>query len=371
MTEITDLLALTQKNKASDLHLSSHRPPVLRLNGEMLTMQADPIPPSDVKAMIYSIMTENQRSVYEKDLEIDFAISFGEDSRFRVNAFNTISGPAAVFRCIPSKVLTLETLGAPDIFASLTKLHKGIVLVTGPTGSGKSTTLAAMVDHINCHQRRHIITIEDPVEFVHSSKHSQINQREVGSHTHSFARALRSALREDPDVILVGEMRDLETIQLALTAAETGHLVMGTLHTNTAPKTIDRIIDVFPASDKEMIRSMLSGSIEAVIAQTLLKKKDNSGRVAAYEIMLGTPAVRNLIREGKIPQLSSLIQIGSKQGMRTMRDSVNELVDDGVITAETAKAYLVTDDDNGTGGGNNGPRDGFRDSRIGTPRGGF
>lgn len=338
--EITDLLVFTQKNKASDLHLSTANPPILRINGDMMPYKGAPLTVDDVKRMLYSIMTEQQRSDYERDFELDFAISFGADMRFRVNAFNTLNGPAAVLRVIPNRIQSLEELNAPEILKKLCHLHKGLILVTGPTGSGKSTTLAAMIDNINSNEGKHIITIEDPVEFVHSSKKSLINQREVGKNTKSFARALKSALREDPDIILVGELRDIETIQLALTAAETGHLVMGTLHTNSAPKTIDRIIDVFPANDKEMVRAMLSVSLEAVVTQALLKRKDG-GRVAAHEIMLGTPAVRNLIREGKVPQLYSLIQIGSKLGMQTMKDSVFALLDQDIIAEQTARAVLA------------------------------
>jgi twitching motility protein PilT len=285
--EITDLLISTQKNGASDLHLSTGNPPILRIHGEMMPYNAPPMVADDVKRMLHSIMTEQQRSDYERDFELDFAISFSNDMRFRVNAFNTMNGPAAVLRTIPNEIQSLETVGAPEILKKLCHLHKGLILVTGPTGSGKSTTLAAMVDYINSNESKHIITIEDPVEFVHRSKKALVNQREVGRNTHSFAKALRSALREDPDVILVGELRDIETIQLALTAAETGHLVMGTLHTNSAPKTIDRIIDVFPANDKEMVRAMLSVSLEAVITQALLKRKEG-GRIAVHEIMLGT-----------------------------------------------------------------------------------
>lgn len=337
--DITDLLVFTQKNNASDLHLSSGSPPILRINGDMVPYKGAKLSADDIKHMLYSIMTEQQRTDYERDFDIDFAISFGENMRFRVNGFNTMNGPAAVLRTIPNRVVGLEELGAPEILHKLCGLHKGLILVTGPTGSGKSTTLAAMIDHINTHDAKHIITIEDPVEFIHSSKKSLINQREVGKNTKSFAKALRSALREDPDVILVGELRDMETIQLALTAAETGHLVMGTLHTNSAPKTIDRIIDVFPAGDKEMIRAMLSISLEAVITQTLLKRKDG-GRVAAHEIMLGTGAMRNLIREGRIAQLYSMIQMGSKLGMKTMKDSVLHLLNQGSISEDTARSAL-------------------------------
>lgn len=340
--DITDLLMATHKNKASDLHLSSKNPPIMRINGEMLPLDVPALGPEDVKKMLYSIMTDQQRSDYENDLELDFSISFASDMRFRVNAFNTIYGTAAVFRTIPTKVITLEDLHAPEVLKKLCHLHRGLILVTGPTGSGKSTTLAAMVNHINSNFNKHILTIEDPVEFIHSPKRSLISQREVGASTRSFAKALKSSLREDPDVILVGELRDLETIQLAMTAAETGHLVMGTLHTSSAAKTIDRIIDVFPADDKEMIRAMLSVSLEAVIAQTLIKRADGSGRVAAYEIMLGTPAIRNLIREAKIPQITSMIQMGSKLGMSLMRDSLNKLYEDGVITSDTLRELLVS-----------------------------
>jgi twitching motility protein PilT len=354
--EITDLLIATQKNKASDLHLSTRNPPLMRIHGDMLPVEGAALEANQVKQMLYSIMTEQQRSDYERDLELDFSISFGDDMRFRVNVFNTIYGPGAVFRTIPTKILSLEQLNAPEVFKRLCHLHKGMILVTGPTGSGKSTTLAAMIDYMNTHFTRHILTVEDPVEFVHQSKKSLINQREVGSSTKSFARALKSALREDPDVILVGELRDLETIQLAMTAAETGHLVMGTLHTSSAAKTVDRIIDVFPANDKEMVRAMLSVSLEAVISQSLLKKADGGGRVAAHEIMLGTPAIRNLIREAKIPQINSMIQMGQKQGMVLMRDSLNKLFGEGLISADTLRDALATgaEEENREGSGETG-----------------
>ncbi len=340
--EITDLLMATHKNKASDLHLSTNNPPIMRVNGDMLPLDMPPMSADQIKQLVYSIMTEQQRSDYERELEIDFSISFNEEMRFRVNSFNTINGAAAVFRTIPTKILSLEELKAPEVLKRLCHLHKGLILVTGPTGSGKSTTLAAMVNYINMNMNKHILTVEDPVEFVHKSKKSLINQREVGASTASFARALKSALREDPDVILVGEMRDLETIQLAMTAAETGHLVMGTLHTSSAAKTIDRIIDVFPADDKEMVRAMLSVSLEAVIAQTLVKKADGTGRVAAHEIMLGTSAIRNLIREAKIPQITSMIQMGAKIGMTTMRDTLNRLYNDNIISSETLRESIAT-----------------------------
>lgn len=340
--EITDLLISAQKNGASDLHLSALNPVLIRVHGDMVPLTQQPLSPDQVKEMLYAIMSEQQRSDYERDCEVDFAISFGEKMRFRINAFNTLRGPAAVFRSIPTRILPLEEINAPAILKKLCGLHKGLILVTGPTGSGKSTTLSSMVDYINSNESKHILTIEDPVEFMHVSKKSLVNQREVGASTKSFARALKSSLREDPDVILVGELRDLETIQLAITAAETGHLVMGTLHTNSAPKTIDRIIDVFPASDKEMIRSMLSVSLEAIITQALLKRSDGQGRIAAHEVLLGTPAVRNLIRENKIPQLYSLMQMGSKLGMRTMKDSVYALLNEGAINADTAKIALAS-----------------------------
>ncbi len=341
--DITDLLATSHQSRASDLHLSSGNPPIIRVNGDIMPIKTvPPLSPETIKEMLYSVMTEQQRSEYEGQWELDFSISFGAASRFRVNAFNTMNGPAAVFRTIPTKVLSLDELGAPEIFKKLCGLHKGLVLVTGPTGSGKSTTLAAMIDYINRNQQKHIITIEDPIEFVHQSMRSLVNQREVGVSTQSFARALKSCLREDPDIILVGELRDIETIHLAMTAAETGHLVMGTLHTNTAPKTIDRIIDVFSSVDKEMARAMLSVSLEAVISQALLKTKDGTGRVAAHEIMLGTSAVRNLIREAKIPQLYSIIQTGSKMGMKTMKDSLNELVVAGKIDDSEMQRILAT-----------------------------
>lgn len=348
--EITDLLIATVKNGASDLHLSATNPPLMRVDGDIMALNAPPLSADELKTMLYSVMTEQQRSDYERNYENDFAISFGDEMRFRVNAFNSINGPGAVFRTIPTQVLTLDQLKAPEVFRKLCRLEKGIILVTGPTGSGKSTTLAAMLDYINQHNAKHILTIEDPVEFVHKSKASLVNQREVGSSTKSFANALRSALREDPDVILVGEMRDLETIHLALTAAETGHLVMGTLHTSSAAKTVDRIIDVFPAAEKEMVRAMLSVSVEAIISQKLLKK-EGGGRVAAHEILLGTPAVRNLIRENKIPQISSMMQVGSKLGMVAMKDAVYKLVEDQLISKETARLALAENESEESDGG--------------------
>lgn len=340
--EITELLLFTQKNHGSDLHITAGAPPIIRIHGDVMPLKVPPLTVDQVKHLLYSIMTEQQRSEYERNLELDFSLSFSQKMRFRVNAFNTINGPAAVFRDIPTHIRSLEELGAPEILARLSKLPKGLILVTGPTGSGKSTTLAAMVDLINSNDAKHILTIEDPVEFVHQSKKSLVNQREVGSSTTSFSRALKSALREDPDVILVGELRDLETIQLAITAAETGHLVMGTLHTNSAPKTIDRIIDVFPADQQEMVRSMLSESLQAIITQTLLKRQDGTGRIAVHEILVCTPAVRNLIREGKTPQIHSLMQISSRAGMLTMKDAIYKLVEQGKISREEAKNAIAS-----------------------------
>ena len=340
--DISELLAFTVKNKASDLHLSSGLPPMIRVHGDVRRINLPPLEHRDVHGMIYDIMNDGQRKAYEEMLECDFSFAIPGLARFRVNAFNQDRGAAAVLRTIPSKVLTLEQLNAPKIFADLALKPRGLVLVTGPTGSGKSTTLAAMINHLNETEYAHILTVEDPIEFVHESKKCLINQREVGPHTMSFNNALRSALREDPDAILVGELRDLETIRLALTAAETGHLVFGTLHTSSAAKTIDRIVDVFPAEEKEMVRAMLSESLQAVISQTLLKTKDGGGRVAAHEIMLGTPAIRNLIREAKIAQMYSAIQTSSNVGMQTLDQNLTDLVRRNVISAATARAAAKT-----------------------------
>jgi len=333
--DITELLAFSVQHEASDLHLSTGSPPLIRVDGDVRKLNIPAFDAKDVNALVYDIMNDRQRKEYEEKLEVDFSFEVPNLARFRVNAFNQNRGPAAVFRTIPSKILSLDDLGCPDIFREISDTPRGLVLVTGPTGSGKSTTLAAMVDYINDTKNDHILTIEDPIEFVHENKKCLINQREVHRDTLSFEAALRSALREDPDVILVGEMRDLETIRLAMTAAETGHLVFGTLHTTSAPKTIDRIIDVFPAAEKSMVRSMLSESLRAVISQTLIKKV-GGGRVASHEIMIGTPAIRNLIREDKIAQMYSAIQTGMSNGMQTMDQCLQSLVNRGMITKAAA-----------------------------------
>jgi twitching motility protein PilT len=336
--DIAELLAFVVKNKASDLHLSSGLPPMIRVHGDVRRINLPSMEHKDVHAMVYDIMNDGQRKFYEENLECDFSFAIPNLARFRVNAFVQHRGAGAVFRTIPSKVLSLEDLRFPKIFQEVADNPRGLVLVTGPTGSGKSTTLAAMINYINDSEHGHVLTVEDPIEFVHESRKCLINQREVGPHTLSFSNALRSALREDPDVILVGEMRDLETIRLAMTAAETGHLVFGTLHTSSAAKTIDRIIDVFPAEEKEMVRAMLSESLRAVISQTLLKTKDGSGRVAAHEIMLGTPAIRNLIRENKVAQMYSAIQTGQQLGMQTLDQHLQDLVRRNVVAIEEARA---------------------------------
>ncbi|MCL5427013.1 type IV pilus twitching motility protein PilT [Halomonas sp. NPDC076908] len=334
--DITELLAFSAKQNASDLHLSAGLPPMIRVDGDIRRLNVPAIDNNDVRKLIYDIMNDRQRRDYEEHLEIDFSFEVPGVARFRVNAFTQARGAGAVFRTIPNQVLSMQTLGLGEVFERLAMLPRGLVLVTGPTGSGKSTTLAAMIDYINDHRYEHILTIEDPVEFVHVSKRCLINQREVHRDTHSFADALRSALREDPDVILVGELRDLETIRLALTAAETGHLVLGTLHTTSAAKTVDRIIDVFPGEEKAMVRSMLSESLQAVISQTLLKR-EGGGRVAAHEILIATSAVRNLIREDKVAQMYSSIQTGGSLGMQTLDAALARLVKEGVVSLEEAQ----------------------------------
>ena len=336
--QITDLLAFGVKNNASDLHLSAGMPPMIRVHGDIRRINLPEMSSEEAGQMITSVMNDHQRKLYQQNMETDFSFELPNVARFRVNAFMSNRGPAAVFRTVPSSVLTLDDLKAPRIFQKIAENPRGLVLVTGPTGSGKSTTLAAMINYINETQPSHILTIEDPIEFVHESKKALINQRELHEHTHSFANALRSALREDPDVILIGEMRDPETISLALTAAETGHLVFGTLHTTGAAKTVDRIVDVFPAGEKEMVRSMLSESLRAVISQTLLKTRDGNGRVAAHEILISTPAVRNLIRENKIAQINSTLQTGQTHGMQTLDQSLQALVRQGVISPDVARS---------------------------------
>ena len=341
--DISQLLAFSVKNGASDLHLSAGLPPMIRVDGDVRRINVPAMDHKDVHSMVYDIMNDNQRKSFEEFLETDFSFEIPKLARFRVNAFNQKRGAAAVFRTIPSEILTLEQLGAPRIFEKISDYPRGIVLVTGPTGSGKSTTLAAMVDYKNESEHGHILTIEDPIEFVHDSKKCLINQREVHRDTLGFSEALRSALREDPDTILVGELRDLETIRLALTAAETGHLVFGTLHTSSAAKTVDRIIDVFPAAEKSMVRAMLSESLRAVISQTLMKKV-GGGRIAAHEIMLGTPAIRNLIREDKVAQMYSAIQTGQSAGMQTLDQNLKELLRQGLVTQEEAKRKATNPD---------------------------
>ena len=334
--DITELLAFSAKQGASDLHLSSGLPPMIRIDGDVRRINLPAMEHKHVHALIYDIMNDKQRKDYEEFLETDFSFEVPGVARFRVNAFNQHRGAAAVFRTIPSKVLSMDDLGLGQVFRGIADVPRGLVLVTGPTGSGKSTTLAAIMDYLNSTKYQHILTVEDPIEFVHESKKCLINQREVHRDTHGFNQALRSALREDPDIILVGELRDLETIRLALTAAETGLLVFGTLHTTSAAKTNDRIVDVFSAEEKSMVRSMLSESLQAVISQTLLKKI-GGGRVAAHEIMLGTPAIRNLIREDKVAQMYSAIQTGGALGMQTLDSSLKALISKGVISRESAR----------------------------------
>jgi twitching motility protein PilT len=340
LMDASELLIFAVNQKASDLHLSAGEPPMLRIHGELRKLETPPLTAEQVHKLIYDILNDRQRKTLEETKELDFSIALGEYGRFRVNCFFQQRGSAAVFRSIPSKIHTFEELGLPRVCRQIAKNRRGLVLVTGPTGSGKSTTLAAIINHINNDRKEHIITIEDPIEFIHTSINCLINQRELLAHTHSFANALRSALREDPDVILVGEMRDLETIQLALTAAETGHLVFATLHTTGAAKTIDRIIDVFPTDQQEQVRTQFSESLQAVISQRLFKRRDGTGRVAAVEIMIGTTAIRNLIRESKISQIPSVMQTGQKYGMQTMDAALKELINRKIISAEEAEGIL-------------------------------
>jgi twitching motility protein PilT len=335
--DITQLLAFGVEQGASDCHLSAGEPPMLRVNGDLKKLEYSPLTQEQVHSLVYDVMNDSQRKKFEENHECDFSFELGGIARFRVNVFIQRKGEAAVFRTIPTKIITLDDLGMPPILRQLCDREKGLVLVTGPTGSGKSTTLAAMIDDINNDFEGHILTVEDPIEFVHQSKKCLVNQRELGPHTHSFANALRAALREDPDIILVGELRDLDTIQLALTAAETGHLVFATLHTSSAPKTVDRIIDVFPPNQQAQIRAQFAESIEAVITQTLLKKK-GGGRVAALEIMVGTTAVRNLIREGKIHQIPGTMQVSKKDGMQTMDMALLDVVARGLVTKDEAQS---------------------------------
>ena len=342
--DITELLAFGVKNGASDLHLSSGMPPMIRVDGDVRRINVPAMDHSTVHGLIYDIMNDKQRKDYEEYLETDFSFEIKGLARFRVNAFNHNRGAGAVLRTIPSKILSLEELNCPPIFKEISDTPRGLALVTGPTGSGKSTTLAAMINYINQNHHGHILTLEDPIEFVHEPQKCLINQREIHRDTLGFNEALRSALREDPDIILVGEMRDLETIRLALEAAETGHMVFGTLHTSSAAKTIDRIVDVFPAAEKDMVRSMLSESLRSVISQTLLKKV-GGGRVAAHEIMIGMPAIRNLIRENKIAQMFSAIQTGQQYGMQTLDQNLKQLVEKGVVSKQEARSKAANKND--------------------------
>ncbi len=338
--DITDLLVFTVKNKASDLHLSSGMPPLIRVDGDIRKVNLPALSAKEVEQLIYDIMNDNQRKIYEEKLEVDFSFSIPDLARFRINAYNQLRGPAAAFRTIPSEIQSIDDLNLPEVLKSISEYKSGIVIITGPTGVGKSTTLAAIIEQINRTRNEHIITIEDPIEFEHEPKTSLVHQREVYQHTLGFTEALRSALREDPDVVMIGEMRDTKTTRLALTAAETGHLVFATLHTSSAATTINRIIDVFPAGEKNMVRSMLSSSLRAVISQRLLKKV-HGGRISAFEIMICTNAIRNLIREDKVAQMYSSIQTGQSLGMQTLDQNLRALVDQKCITAAQARSYAV------------------------------
>ncbi len=338
--DISELLRFVLDSNGSDLHISAGEPPIIRVHGEMTKVDLPPLDKEQVHNMVYDVLSDFQRKVFEEQLELDFSFGLGDLARFRVNVFKQYRGESAVFRTIPSKIPSFEDLYLPKVFKDLCGFEKGLVLVTGPTGSGKSTTLAAMIDFINNNKKEHVLTVEDPIEFLHTSKKCLLNQRELGPHTKSFAAALRSALREDPDVILVGEMRDLETISLALTAAETGHLVFATLHTSSAPDTVDRIIDVFPAGQQNQVRSMFSASLQAIISQGLFKRRDGKGRIAAFEILLATPAVRNLIRENKVAQIPSIMQTSKALGMQTMEAACQELIGKNLVTKDEVSFYL-------------------------------
>jgi twitching motility protein PilT len=361
--DLRALLKAIVEAKASDLHLSVGAPPIARMRGDMVAFQAPPLDSRETRDALYELIDEAQRIHFEEHHELDFAFEIPGVSRFRANFFEQRRGPAAVFRVIATTVPTLESLNPPAVLRELACKERGLVLVTGPTGSGKSTTLAALIDYINTNFQKHIITIEDPIEFVHERKRSLINQREVGVHTKSFASALKSALREDPDILLVGELRDLETTALAITAAETGHLVFGTLHTNSAGKTVDRLVDIFPADRQAQVRTMLSESLEGVIAQSLIPTADGKGRVAAHEILIGVPALRNLIREAKTAQIPSVMQVGAAHGMITLDQSLKDLVTSGKITAAAALARstnpkLFESSVSGAGGATGGPPSG-------------
>jgi twitching motility protein PilT len=338
--DISELLLFVHKEGASDLHISAGEPPMVRIHGEIRRIEMDPLSKEDLHVMLYDVLNDQQRKKFEEFRELDFSLELKGVARFRVNAFCQQRGEGVVFRVIPSQILSLEQLGLPKVLREITKHERGLVLVTGPTGSGKSTTLAAMIDIINSSLKGHIITIEDPIEFVHTSKKCLVNQRELGVHTLTFGNALRAALREDPDIILVGEMRDLETMSLALTAAETGHLVFSTLHTSGASKTVDRVIDVFPGEQQDQVRAQFAESIQAIISQVLLKRKNDRGLVPALEVMIGTPAVRNLIREGKIAQLPSAIQTGQKFGMISLDQSLKELVQRNIVDKEQCLFFV-------------------------------
>ncbi len=336
MARIDALFKMMKEQGASDLHLSSGCPPIFRLHGDMVKLNFKPLSHEEIKMLLYEILGDHQKEVFEAKKDLDFAYSIPDFARFRGNILMQHKGVAAVFRMIPSRILSADDLNLPEGVRRMTLLKKGLVLVTGPTGSGKSTTLAAMIDIINSTRKEHILTLEDPLEFIHENKQSLLNQRQIGEHSESFSSALRAALREDPDVILVGEMRDLETISLAMTAAETGHLVFGTLHTNSAGKTVDRIIDAFPKDSQEQVRTMLSESLRGVVCQQLLKTAEGKGRVAAFEILVGTPAVANLIREGKTFQIPSIIQTARKDGMQLMDQHIMDLLKTKMILPEEA-----------------------------------